>query len=211
MNASLWVSIGGSYLVVGVATVVSGPGRRLMRAARWELRPSSHPLSQRKNLPRWKVVTICFMFCVVGVLLWSLLLWEIAKQAREATPESMREFGRSLRAQGVTKGWLRNRITIEDAEAKHMSDLNLGDDVSESVRRARLEFARSRSIPLTGKPIPFGLLNCQWRELIGSMHEGDELWEYRSPEQFWKNMAGRVGIALVRNGEVVDAITTVLN
>ena len=92
-----------------------------------------------------------------------------------------------------------------------MSDLGLGEGVSESVRRARLEFARSRSIPVTGKPIPFGFLHCEWREMVGSMREGDELWEYRSPEHFWEHLAGRAGIALVRKGEVVDAITTALN
>jgi len=145
------------------------------------------------------------------ILLWPLLLVEIVKEARKNTPENIREFGRKLRAQEVGKGWLRNRITVEEAEAKHMSDLGLGDNVSETVRRARLEFARSRGVPVTGKPIPFGLLYCEWREMVRSMQAGDELWEYRSSEHSWKHMAGRAGIALVRRGEVVDAITMSMN
>jgi len=208
---SMWVYVIGGYLVAGVGTVASGPGRKLIWAAGWDLRLSSNPFSQRKKLAQWKVVTIYILFFVTGILLWPLLLVEIVKEARKNTPESIREFGRRSRAQEVGKGWLRNRITVEEAEAKHMSDLGLGEGVSESVRRARLEFARSRSIPVTGKPIPFGFLHCEWREMVGSMREGDELWEYRSPEHFWEHLAGRAGIALVRKGEVVDAIATALN
>jgi len=207
----MWTYIIGSYLVAGVWGVASRPGRKLIWAAGWDLRPSSHPFSQRKEAPKWKVVTIYILFYVTGILLWPLLLVEIVKEARKNTPESIREFGRKSRAQEVSKGWLRNPVTVEEAEAKHMSDLGLGEGVSESTRRARLEFARSRSIPVTGKPIPFGFLHCEWREMVGSMQEGDELWEYRSSEHSWEHLAGRAGIALVRRGEVVDAITTAMN
>ena len=71
-----------------------------------------------------------------------------------------------------------------------MSDLGLGEGVNESVRRARLEFARRRSMPVTGKPIPFGCWHCEWREMVGSMQAGDELWEYRSSEHSWKHLGG---------------------
>jgi len=47
--------------------------------------------------------------------------------------------------------------------------------------------------------------------MVGSMQEGDELRKYSSSEHSWEHLAGRAGIALVRKGEVVDAITTVLN
>ena len=46
--------------------------------------------------------------------------------------------------------------------------------------------------------------------LLG-LQEGDELWEFRSPRESWANMAGRAGIALVRNGEVVASIVTRMN
>ncbi len=207
----MWVYIVGGYLVAGLGTVASGPGRKLIWAAGWDLRPPSHPFSRRKGVPKWKVVTIYILFYLTGILLWPLLLVEIVKEARRNTPESIREFGRKVRAQEVGKGWLRDRVTVEEAEAKHMSDLGIGDDVDESVRRARLELARSRGIPATGKPIPFGFLHCEWRQMVGLMQEGDELWEYRSSEHSWEHMAGRAGIALVRRGEVVDAITTSMN
>jgi len=61
------------------------------------------------------------------------------------------------------------------------------------------------------QPLPFGFQNGVWRELIAGMREGDELWEYSSPDHFWKHYAGRAGIAVVRNGEIVDSITTEMN
>jgi hypothetical protein len=130
------------------------------------------------------------------------------------TPEDIREFGRRARAQEVHKSWLKNRISVDEAETKHLVDLGLRDDTSEAGRRlqaARLELARSRSIPLTGNPVPFGFLHPEWREMVASMQEGDELWEYCSSEHSWQHLAGRAGIALIRKGEVVDAITTALS
>lgn len=50
----------------------------------------------------------------------------------------------------------------------------------------------------------------QW-EFRGRMQEGDELWEFDSPAHFWEHLAGRAGIALVRNGEVVASRVTRLN
>jgi hypothetical protein len=106
------------------------------------------------------------------VVLWPLLVKEIAKQVRESRPEYIRELGRRSRAEEVSKEWLRNRITVAEAEAK---------------------------------------LGGGWREMVASTQAGDELWEYCSSEHSWEHLAGRAGIALVRKGEVVDAITTVMN
>ncbi len=50
-----------------------------------------------------------------------------------------------------------------------------------------------------------------WWEFQERMQEGDELWEFESPKHFWDHLAGRAGIALVRNGEVVASRVTKLN
>lgn len=44
--------------------------------------------------------------------------------------------------------------------------------------------------------------------LLAQMIRGDELWEFSSPEESWNALAGRAGIALVRNGKIIDAIIT---
>ena len=50
-----------------------------------------------------------------------------------------------------------------------------------------------------------------WRELKSRMIEGDELWQYSSPAEDWKNLMGEAGIALLRNGEIVEVMMTLHN
>lgn len=128
--------------------------------------------------------------------------------------DDIRETNRQSRIERIGKGWLRNRITVEEAEAKHLSDFSLGDDKNEAAQRfhaGRLKLARSWGVHFDGKPVPFGFGNRQWREMVASMQEGDELWEFSNSNDAWQHLAGRAGIALVRNGEIVDCIVTVMN
>jgi len=92
------------------------------------------------------------------------------------------------RAAGI-KDWLQKRLTVAEAEAAYM------------VKDDRLGPA----------PIPFGFQNDKWRALLAEMREGDELWEFTSSPESWRNLAGRAGIALVRRGEVVRTIVTTMN
>lgn len=61
------------------------------------------------------------------------------------------------------------------------------------------------------EPVPFGFLHEQWRALLDGMEEGDALWEFRSPREMWENMMGREGIALVRDGTIIQCMITVMN
>jgi len=47
--------------------------------------------------------------------------------------------------------------------------------------------------------------------MLAQMEEGDELWEFRSPVESWEHLAGRAGIALVRQGEIINFIVTMMN
>ena len=85
--------------------------------------------------------------------------------------------------------WLLDQVTVEKAEAMNLVQIDgLGPD-----------------------PIPFGYINDRWRALMLRMREGDELRHFRSPPKSWQDMHGRAGIALVRNGKVIDHIVTELN
>jgi hypothetical protein len=117
-------------------------------------------------------------------------------------PDGVAEF--NSRVQRNKKDLLKNRITVEAAEAKHSVDFT---QESES----RLAYARALGIPLTGKPVPFGFMYPEWRKLVASMQRGDELWEFSSAPHTWQHLAGRAGIALVRNDEIVDSIITAMN
>jgi hypothetical protein len=51
----------------------------------------------------------------------------------------------------------------------------------------------------------------KWRRLLApSMAPGDEIWEFSSHLPIWDCLEGRAGIALVRDGKIVDSITTMI-
>ena len=87
------------------------------------------------------------------------------------------------------KEWLQLKLTVREAEDKHM--------------------VHHRN--LSRKGVPFGFQNSEWMELLIEMIEGDELWEFCSPEETWRNLCGREGIALVRDEKIIRLIVTRLN
>lgn len=90
----------------------------------------------------------------------------------------------------LVKTWLRGPLlSVEQVESKYnLSDERLGPD-----------------------PVVFGFMNNAWLKLKSQMLEGDNLQAFRSPPESWANLAGREGIAIVRNGEVIDMLITILN
>ncbi len=82
--------------------------------------------------------------------------------------------------------WLQNEISIQNAEAKHMAEID-------------------------GKLIPFGCINKQWQCIVGGMQDGDRFYEFRSSDESWECLAGREGIALVRDGNIIADIITEMN
>ena len=58
---------------------------------------------------------------------------------------------------------------------------------------------------------PFAFLNAEWEALKTRMQPGDELWTFSSSPQSWRDLAGRAGIALVRNGQIVERLVTMMN
>lgn len=85
--------------------------------------------------------------------------------------------------------WCNKQITIEEAEQKNLvEDPRLGDN-----------------------PIPFGFMNVEWILLKLRFKKGDELWEFKNPKRYWINLAGREGVCIVRDGEVVGSITTTMS
>ena len=89
----------------------------------------------------------------------------------------------------MKKEWLEKEITISEAEAENMvSDPRLGPS-----------------------PVPFGFDNKEWRALLAKMQAADELWTFSSSDESWEHLCGRAGISLVRNGEIIDSVVTLVN
>jgi hypothetical protein len=82
----------------------------------------------------------------------------------------------------IPKQWLDQEVSVEQAEAQHM---------------------------VAG--VPFGASSEDWKRLKGSLEVGDSLWTYCSPFESFKAHAGRCGIAVVRRGNVVLRLVTLMN
>jgi hypothetical protein len=93
----------------------------------------------------------------------------------------------------IPKTWLDKKITIAEAEAEHPG---INDE-------------RVQRFPDAAKP--FGFKNGQWEAIKAAMQPGDELWTFASPAKSWEDLAGRAGIAVVRDGNPVMVLTTMLN
>jgi hypothetical protein len=93
----------------------------------------------------------------------------------------------------IPKSWLDKKITIAEAEAEHPG---INDE-------------RVQRFPDAAKP--FGFRNGQWEAIKAAMQPGDELWTFASPAKSWEDLAGRAGIAVVRGGNPVMVLTTMLN
>lgn len=56
---------------------------------------------------------------------------------------------------------------------------------------------------------------ADWRDRAGSletiMNSGDELWTWSNPKWAWDDMMGRAGMAVVRNGEVINHSLMIMN
>jgi hypothetical protein len=88
---------------------------------------------------------------------------------------------------------LSQKTAVEAAEADHPG----------------LQDERAKRFPEVTKP--FGFQHAEWEALKVEMKPGDELWTFTSPPETWRILAGRAGIALVRDGEIVRFIVRLMN
>jgi len=85
--------------------------------------------------------------------------------------------------------WLQQRVTVEEAERAHLVvDDRLGPE-----------------------PVPFGFQHEEWKQLIAQMDTGDDLWQFRSPPETWRNMCGRAGYVVIRSGQIIGSVVTLMN
>ena len=87
---------------------------------------------------------------------------------------------------GVPVEWLKSPVAVEEIDAWQ-------------VERATL----------TGRPLTE--LAADWTALKARMLPGDEVWYFESGPESWRQLAGREGYALVRDGDVIEALVTGMN
>ena len=84
---------------------------------------------------------------------------------------------------------LTRKLTVAQAEAEHTSR----DDGSGRT------------------PVPFGIGNRHWKEMLALMREGDELWKFSSCPASWEGRCGRAGLTLLRNGKELACVFTAMS
>lgn len=83
----------------------------------------------------------------------------------------------------IPRGWLVRRTNVQEVEAANLYD-----------------------------GIPFRYQSCRWEKLTSEMLGGDEIWEFCSPPSTWRDLCGRKGYVVARNGTPTHhAIITVMN
>ena len=93
----------------------------------------------------------------------------------------------------IPKEWLQTQITVPEAEAAYPG---ITDE-------------RVQKFPDAAKP--FGFRHAEWEALKSHMQPGDQLWTFMSPQKSWEALAGRSGIALVRDGAPIEVIVGAMN
>lgn len=93
----------------------------------------------------------------------------------------------------IPKEWLIEKISVDAAEAAHPG---ISDE-------------RAERFPDLAKP--FGAKNREWELLKAAMKPTDEIWTFATPADYWRNLAGRAGLALVRDGNAIKVVVTLLN
>lgn len=89
----------------------------------------------------------------------------------------------------MMKEWLQEKTTVEYAEQEHLvNDDRLGPN-----------------------PVPFGFQQDTWLSFKKEIKQGDQIWKFRSSAESWRHFAGREGLCIVRDDEVVASIITRMN
>jgi hypothetical protein len=96
-------------------------------------------------------------------------------------------------AMQIPKAWLQSTTSVAEAEA---ANPGITDD-------------RIEKYPDAAKP--FGFKHGEWEALKAQMQPGDALWTFASPPESWEHLAGRAGIALVRDGNTIAVLLGAMN
>ena len=61
------------------------------------------------------------------------------------------------------------------------------------------------------KPAPYGIPSDEWNRLKSLMEDGDVIHAFSSPSESWEHLAGRAGYAVVRDGQAIVSVVTLMN
>lgn len=96
--------------------------------------------------------------------------------------------------------WLVERCESIDATAirlQEMRELKLSDDNKRKLLERSESFKRWQAE--------------RWEPFIAGLCPGDEVWRFSSPPKSWENLCGRAVYAVLRSGEIIRTLVTLMN
>lgn len=171
-----------SYVTLGMfLAVVKSPIRQLVD---WEVADlKMHCLIKNENIYAIKSVLLRLILSVIVVAFYPVILFR-----KMSYHYQQYQLDVTLRDQQIEAelSWLGDEVSIEDAAAANM-------------------------VWVDGQYQAFGNNNSQWLIIQKLMQKEDRLYQFRSPDETWDNFAGKEGVALVRNGDIIADLVILLN
>jgi hypothetical protein len=119
------------------------------------------------------------------------LLWKLWKNRNKILSRD-----KIFRSPPKPEDSLIGKMTIEEAENHTMKNLDVfkGRDIYESLLKDHEKWRHKT-----------------WRPFISKLEDNDELWLFRSPDKYWKNLSGREGFIIIRNGKKVAELVYIVS
>ncbi len=171
------------YLSVGILFLIfKTPIRKLIDDEISKIK--IHYVIRGEDPPSLKLILFRITVSALLTVIYPIMLFVTLKKKLAEKPE--KELFVAEEKFVSEPSFLKENITIEEAEEKNMIDVD-------------------------GQSVSFGYLHNQWENLCKEMKKGDQLYNFRTPDESWNNLAGREGIALVREGKIVAEIITIMS
>lgn len=108
--------------------------------------------------------------------------------------------------------WLQCQTSIAEVEAQRLeSEVQFLKAASRKKRVAK--FRQDKKLKAAQEELErrHARWKVMWEPFIAQKTEGDEIWEYSTPREEWNQLMGHAGYALVRDGTIIDILTTRMN
>jgi hypothetical protein len=223
----VWILVVITYLAVGLFSVLIGPAARQRRIETEKLEWQSF------DQPRWKLKAFAAAIALGIILLWPILVISAKRKESspindfadlEEIPASAELSSRISEIRQLYPTSLPFEVYQSVLEKLPWSDETHFDKQLEELGYVVVGFAKSSdgqeiavatsvlkigmSIELTGLRGTAASAGISFRT---AQKPDDEVWDFSSSRDSWQHLAGRAGLALVRDGTVIETSVTVMN
>ncbi len=215
-----WWSVLILYFAVGCLFIVAGPVARLRRHEVQRIQEEEPAEAERKT----RLVSTSTN--AIALLLWPIVVpfvwrstreWDGTRSRDGRTPRAVRRRLKKLleadiheltfpEFRALRTGLKWNHV---DAFIKGLDDLNITVSGSEANEKGQVRMTAKVADDLF-QPV-YLTERADEEAIFRAFRVGDEIWRFTTSGESWKNLCGRAGYALVRDGTVVETHVTIMN